>query len=355
MAIGSADYTLLTSAAPYTNPTITEYTASSLTSGQAYKFKVASYNALFNSLQTDYIYVIASDLPEKPVNPPVINTISQSAITLTLTTIPTANNGGSSVTGYIVMMDDGLGGIFTQIQDSLNTQLTISNLYSGRSYRIKYAGRNIVYDQNNLFDCDSLKYSDSVEVLTAVNPLSPQNLQKDPVLRYKDQIVIEWQAPSDNGGSPLITYTLGLLDVQASSETYTTISSSAYTYTFTSLTPGYQYQIRIKSTNLVGDSEFTSYIVTYAGTEPTSPGIITFTGSTRNSLDLQWSALTSDDTGGTALNPISITSYNLYMDNGYNGDFELLTSVSGTSHTVQYLIPGLMYRFKLQALNAIGY
>jgi hypothetical protein len=33
MAIGSADYTLLTSAAPYTNPTITEYTASSLTSG----------------------------------------------------------------------------------------------------------------------------------------------------------------------------------------------------------------------------------------------------------------------------------------------------------------------------------
>ena len=192
MATGSSDYSLLTAAAPYTNPTITSYTASSLTSGQSYKFKIGSYNALFSSLQTDYIYVIASDLPEKPVNAPIINTVSQSTITLTLTTIPPANNGGSSVTGYIVMMDDGLGGAFTQIQDSLNTQLTISNLYSGRTYRIKYAGRNIVYDQNNMFDCDSIKFSDSVNVLTAVNPQAPQNLQKDPVLRYKDQIVVEW-------------------------------------------------------------------------------------------------------------------------------------------------------------------
>lgn len=71
------------------------------------------------------------------------------------------------------MIDDGLGGEFVQVQDSLDTQLTISNLRSGRSYRIKYAGRNIVYDQNNMYECDSIKFSQSTVVLTAINPDVP--------------------------------------------------------------------------------------------------------------------------------------------------------------------------------------
>ena len=71
------------------------------------------------------------------------------------------------------MIDDGLGGDFTKVQDSLNLALTISNLKSGRSYRIKYAGRNIVYDQGNMFNCDSIRYSDTTTAVTAVTPQTP--------------------------------------------------------------------------------------------------------------------------------------------------------------------------------------
>jgi hypothetical protein len=46
-----------------------------------------------------------------------------------------------------------------------------------------------------------------------------------------------------------------------------------------------------------------------------------FVSTSRNSLDISWSSLVGDDTGGTNANPIAITSYDLYMDNGYNGDF----------------------------------
>lgn len=77
------------------------------------------------------------------------------------------------MTGYIVMIDDGLGGDFIQVQDSLNLAITISNLKSGRSYRVKYAARNIVYDQGNMFDCDSLRYSESTTIVTAVEPGTP--------------------------------------------------------------------------------------------------------------------------------------------------------------------------------------
>ncbi len=72
-------------------------------------------------------------------------------------------------------------------------------------------------------------------------------------------------------------------------------------------------------------------------------------------MQLTWPSLAGEDTGGTLAHPISITSYDLYMDNGYNGDFKLINSAPVTSYLVQYLTPGLMYRFRLKAKNAIGY
>lgn len=72
-------------------------------------------------------------------------------------------------------------------------------------------------------------------------------------------------------------------------------------------------------------------------------------------MDLSWTHLTGDDTGGTTLNPIVISNYDLFMDNGYNGDFELVDQIVGNSYSVSYMTPGLLYRFKLRANNAIGY
>jgi hypothetical protein len=109
-------------------------------------------------------------------------------------------------------------------------------------------------------------------------------------------------------------------------ETTYSLPSSASSYTILSLTPGIEYLVRIKAHNLVGESDWTEQISTFAGVEPTRPGLITFTSSTRNSLSLSWTALVGDDTGGTVANPIAISSYDLYMDNGYNGDFELVSS-----------------------------
>jgi Fibronectin type III domain len=46
-------------------------------------------------------------------------------------------------------------------------------------------------------------------------------------------------------------------------------------------------------------------------------------------------------------------AYDLYMDNGYNGDFSLIQSAPTTTYLVQYLTPGLMYRFRLRARSAV--
>ena len=75
---------------------------------------------------------------------------------MTLVELPTLKNGGSAVTGYIVQMDDGLGGEFVTVHDSLYLYLILSGLEESRFYRIKYAARNIIYDSGNIFECDQL-------------------------------------------------------------------------------------------------------------------------------------------------------------------------------------------------------
>jgi hypothetical protein len=84
--------------------------------------------------------------------------------------------------------------------------------------------------------------------------------------------------------------------------------------------------------------------------------LLTFVDTTRTTVSLQWDLLTGADTGGSDANPLEVTFYHLYLDDGLLGDFTLHTSIPGTDNTflVEYLRPGLTYTFKLQAENSIG-
>ena len=63
----------------------------------------------------------------------------------------------------------------------------------------------------------------------------------------------------------------------------------------------------------------------------------------------------SEDTGGTSGNPISITQYELLiMDTSSGASWNIYTEV-GLAYTAQFLLPGLLYHFKVRALNIIHY
>ena len=100
-------------------------------------------------------------------------------MTLEIETIDNANNGGLPITGYMVQIDDGLGGsvstgaytgYYTVFDSMKTTNLIINNLVGGRTYRIRYAGRNQVYDSGNMFYYDQIQWSEPLSVLTAVVP-----------------------------------------------------------------------------------------------------------------------------------------------------------------------------------------
>lgn len=190
MATGSGEFTELTSAPAKTDPDINTHEETGLSAAEEYRFRVTAYNLVGESIATESIYVIAADLPLAPANAPTINTVTESYLTFTLGAIPLANNGGSAVTGYLVYMDDGLGGDYTLVHDSTTLTTTLSNLISGRTYRLKYAGRNIVYDADNMFDCDMLQWSPVSYATTAIEPQTPENLLHFTETRYKEKIVV---------------------------------------------------------------------------------------------------------------------------------------------------------------------
>jgi hypothetical protein len=101
-------------------------------------------------------------------------------------------------------------------------------------------------------------------------------------------------------------------------------------YTFDNLTPGRRYSFQIKAGNLVGESPWSNSTEELKpGVEPTRPGQITFTGTTRTSITYSFNGVTGQDTGGTDALPVT-TTYLVYMSLNETNDFQLIASPAAT-------------------------
>lgn len=257
MATAHDEYSQVGSAPSTSNPTITYHTETPLVPGETYRFKVSAVNFVGEGDITEAISVIAADLPEAPGNPPVATLVTETSISLSIAEISSSGNGGSPITGYIVQIDDGSGGDFTAIHDSLTDHLIVSGLDPGKTYRTRYTARNIVYDADNMYACDSLHFSPSLYVLTAVKPAAPRDLRFDPTIRYKQSLIYRWEPPLTAGGSPLQVYTLEIEDVSSGSTVQHQVAVQATSYRFDNLDSAKDYAVRMKVNNLVDESDWT--------------------------------------------------------------------------------------------------
>ena len=216
------------------------------------------------------------------------------SVTINLTPIPTGNNGSSIITSYILLLDNGFGddGSFVVKSDSLSTTISIGNLIPGRTYIAKYAGRNTVYDSNNLFGWDALLFSSTTSFTTAISPDSPMNLIQSS-LRSRTSILVQWNSPISTGGSPLTSYDLKITDASTASTSSLSISPALSSYKFLSLIPGKEYDISIRSNTAFDTSDYSDVIVVYPGVIWTSPLPAAFSSTSRNSIVMSWTALSN--------------------------------------------------------------
>lgn len=182
-------------------PYITEWKVESLTEiGNEYLFKVVVYNEN-GYAESDSVAFVLAAVPDTPGSAPVqdYNSAGRNQIAMTYG-MTTSENGGSPILGYQIWRDNGEGGDFFYVfhQDSVLAESYIDyGLENGKEYRYKYRARNI----NGWSE-----FSDVAYLIAADVPSKPPT----PVLLSVNDtyIAIDLTAPSDNGGSVVIDYTI---------------------------------------------------------------------------------------------------------------------------------------------------
>ena len=179
-------------------------------------------------------------------------------------------------------------------------------------------------------------FSDITYVLAATIPEAPP--KPEFVSATTVTISLSFSLSTDNKGSAITGYKLYMntgTDGSAFSEvTSYTSSSFALTHTVDAtdgIVDGKIYQFYWVAVNTYGDSDASEILKVAAADEPAQPSApdINYDYSTKTSAYIEWTAV-ADGTSPGGL----ITGYDLYMDDGMGGDFDLIYSTVNFSPAI---------------------
>ena len=191
---------------------------------------------------------------------------------------------------------------------------------------------------------------------TSLNSLSIPNIPENfAATTIGHQVVLNWQAPSSDGGSAIIHYRYRVRQKDSPgswSPDWTIIfgEGNARIQTVTGLTSGMEYAFELQAVNEIGESLGTSITSTVIVT-PHTPGSFTAT-AVDFQIVLNWQAPLSN--GGSA---ITHYSYRVRRGDSESWDSSWII-VAGGGGARSQTIPGLTnneeYIFELQAVNGTG-
>lgn len=270
-----------------------------------------------------------------------------------------ASDGGQPILDYRISYDQARDDWKTLLTGVTTKSITVEGATPGKTYQFKIDSRNVIgYSQE----------SAPITIKAAIIPSAPQQVQ---TVRVLNDVIVSWESPSSNP----------LQDFADELESYwifiRTSDDAIYAQDLTSC-PGTDLvnlsctltmsQLMAEPFNLsLGDSVFAYVIaVNSIGSSPESVegnGAVVFVvvepdapvNLERNSATTTTSAvgLTWDDgayNGGDA-----IIDYRVSFDNGL-GDWTVLQAgVTQRSFVRNNLNQGVIYSFKVEARNAIGY
>src|SRR5437870_6279003 len=182
-------------------------------------------------------------------------------------------------------------------------------------------------------------------LLLPTQPSAPQNLQ---AVAGDGQVTLTWDPPSDDGGAPILLYTI-YRGNSSGGESFLITVPLVTTYIDLAVSNNMTYYYQVSATNAVGEGPRSSE----ASATPTAPA--TAPGAPRNlqatpgdgQVTLNWQA-PSDDGGS----PILL--YTIYRGNASGGESFLITVPLVTTYTDAAVTNGVPYYYQVSATNAIG-
>jgi hypothetical protein len=340
--VGRADHmcygfvTDLSVAAPY------HHQITGLTAGTPYYVRVAGHNSVGYGYPAITVpeYQVPTYNPPGP--PPPVRLVSSTSNSITVEWDPPRENGGANVEGYQLWVDDWAGGNMRLAYDGIDQpgvlQFTVSAttsfvLENSKSYRFFVRAVNYCFATESEKACMS-EFSPSA-VFTVRQPRAPlappmpyRHASSDigGIAAHDGSITIRWNAPIDNGGSPITSYTIYVAPPNSTTYAPTVVSpvptiNTANGYrvferTYHGLWEGNVYRFYVVAQNAVSKSASSPILSVVVGM---LPGIDAFrtntyaavspkvTAVSSSEIALYWPMPASSSAGG-----IPITGYKVY-------------------------------------------
>ncbi len=231
-----------------------------LTNKQTYEIQVQAHNLVGWSAWSDSLSATTAGVPDAPVAP----TLTVSDLGLLVSWVAPADNG-AAITDYDVryrLTSTSPNGAWTDANyDGTGTSTTITGLTNGVRYDVQVRAINIVLEGD---------WSPSTTLTaTPATPLAPTLAPGDQRIR------VSWVAPDDNGAA-IDDYDVRYKETSVSGWTDAIqgliTDGAGASMTITGLTNGTSYDVQVRATNSVGDSDWSpSASATPTDQDPATP------------------------------------------------------------------------------------
>jgi len=186
-------------------------------------------------------------------------------------------------------------------------------------------------------------------------PASDESVTND----NRIKIDIQTLDPLENGGTPILSYSLEVDDGQGGQFKAVfgkDLDSYATSYVqYYGVSRGYLFRARYRVRNVIGWSDYSPIGFILAAIKPDTPPMPKIVSASATSIQI--AILPSEYAGGAP-----IDKYELWRDDGNEGLYQIISGYDGLSSSINLnpvidadLSLGLIYRFKVRSHNVKGY
>jgi hypothetical protein len=249
-----------------------------------------------------------------------------------------ASNGGAQITGYQARCESSTGGV-AQVVTGTSSPVSVPGLTPAETYACDVRATNSA--GSSAWSTKSASFSTPQATTRPKKPTGVTTTALSP-----KSARVAFTPPTDNGGSPITSYRAQCVSPDGGKKR--TEDGASSPITFTNLTPGKAYRCRVKATNAVGSSSYSSYssTITMPAVAPDRPTNVAATAQSRTSAKVTFTPPAYD--GGAA-----ITSYRTQCVSSDGGSTRTADGAASPV-TVLTLTPGKAYKCRVKATNAAG-
>ena len=310
-----------------TGANVTTYSDTGLTAGTTYFYRVRATNASGDSSYSNE--TSATTVVSPPNAPSGLTATATSSTQINLSWTDVANE-----TGFKIERKTGVGGTYSQIAtvgagivSYSNTGLTANTNYYYRVRATNAGGDSPYSNEANATTLDTAPAAPSGLTATAISTT---------------QINLSWTDNASNETGFKIERKTGAGGTYAQ---IGTVGANLTTYNDTGLTDGTTYFYRVRATNAVGDSAYSSETsATTLVAPPAAPNGLAATAISSSQINLSWTDVSNE------------TGYKIERKTGSGGTYSQVGTVGAnvTTYSDTGLIVNTTYYYRIRATNTGG-